>query len=98
MKVILEVATTSNYKVLAEYADSIEDAKSGFDPCDDLQGAEIVGGCAEVTEAYEVVDCPECKGKGRFWVKSEDFPNGYPQSCKKCHGNGYLKKAEARRG
>lgn len=93
MKVILEVTTTSTYKVLAEFADNVEDAKRGFDPCDDLQGAEITGGTAYIDDAYEVIDCPDCKGEGNYWVKSDDFPNGYPHTCKTCHGDGYLKPA-----
>ena len=91
MKVILEVTTTTTYKVLSEYADSIEDAKRGFDPCDDLSGAEITGGSVDIADAYEVVDCPDCNGKGRHWIKSAEFPNGYPHICKKCRGNGYIK-------
>lgn len=91
MKVILEVSLTSDYKVLVESADTIEDAKRGFDPCDDLSGAEVVGGSSEINEAYEVVDCPECEGRGRHIIKSVDFPNGYPYTCKKCNGDGYVR-------
>jgi DnaJ-class molecular chaperone len=91
MKVILEVTATTTYKVLTEFADTIDDAKIGFDPCEDLSGSEITGGTVDIDDAYEVIDCSDCNGKGHVWIKSDDFPNGYPHTCKKCRGDGYLK-------
>ena len=94
MKVVLEVTSYTTHRVLTEYGDTIEEAKDGFDPCEDLHGSEVTGGNTEIDDAYEVIDCPDCLGKGTIRSTSEDFPKGYPKTCRKCSGRGYIKKEE----
>lgn len=100
MKVVLEVTSYTTHKVLTEYADSIEEAKNGFEPCEDLSGSEVTGGNCNINDAYEVIDCPDCKGRRVIPVKTPEwenlenktiFPDGFLHTCKRCHGDGYIR-------
>lgn len=89
MQVLLRIVYTQEYDIIVDYADSVKDAISGFDPCDDLQNAIPVCGDCRVEGAIEVMDCPECNGKGYHWFKNPDG-TANSRGCQKCHGNGYI--------
>lgn len=91
MKVLLKIAYTQDYDIVVDDVDSVVDAIAGFDPCDDLTDAIPVGGGCKVESACQIIDCPECGGKGYHYFENPDS-TGNSKSCKKCYGDGYIRR------
>ena len=90
MKVLLKVAYTQDYEIVVD-ADSVVDAIAGFDPCDHLTDAIPVGGGCKVESACQVIECPDCGGKGYHYFKNLDG-TGNSKTCQTCYRDGYIRK------
>lgn len=82
MRTLLIIEETRTFKIVLEGMESLEEAKSSFDPCEDLDGELPVGGSFEVVDVKEVIDCPDCGGKG--------FTKPGYHNCQKCGGKGWI--------
>lgn len=91
MKVLLKIAYTQEYDIIVNNVDSIVDAMAQFDPCENLSDVVPVDGGFKIAYAVQIIDCPDCNGKGYHYFKNPDGI-GNSEDCKTCHGNGYIRK------
>jgi Zn ribbon nucleic-acid-binding protein len=94
MDVILKVQYTQEYNIRVRDVDSVEQAKNNFDECEDLDGEIAVYGYTNITDGFEVTDCPDCDKYGNTHIKDNNGKTIDIRTCKKCGGEGFLKKEE----
>ena len=72
MDVLLKVTYTQEFEVRRRDVESVKQAIAQFDPCEDLEGQIATYGHAFAESGVEIIDCPECGGKGYHYFENAD--------------------------